>query len=336
MKIINRLNLIIVILFIAVTILFAVILINSNAITKENRTHVLFNEIYKGVTELDLIKYDYLLHHEKRMEQQWNLKYKSLMNLINSAEEKVIKPIKADLVTFGDKFLQVTVNYEKKQKLIQEEASEREINLALLIEEELVTQLLIKSHSIFSKCALLAENAHNREVRISKLSAIINFIIMTFFILSIIILLFLVSRSISKPLGKLKQGIEIMGKGNFEHQIEIVSKDELGDFASAFNQAVVSLKEITASRDELNKEIVERKKAEKKLKKLAHFDNLTGCLTRGYGLALLEELMKTANRSKTSILLLYLDVGGIKDGQRYYNAHNAVHPPEISSHKDSD
>ncbi|GAI35829.1 unnamed protein product, partial [marine sediment metagenome] len=96
MKIINRLNLIIVILFIAVTILFAVILINSNTITKENRTHVLFNEIYKGVTELDLIKYDYLLHHEKRMEQQWNLKYKSLMNLINTAEEEVIKPIKAD------------------------------------------------------------------------------------------------------------------------------------------------------------------------------------------------------------------------------------------------
>jgi len=320
MKIINRLNLIIVILFIAVTILFSVILINSNTITKENRTHVLFNEIYKGVTELDLIKYDYLLHHEKRMEQQWNLKYKSLMNLINTAEEEVTKPIKADLVTFGDKFLQVTANYEKKQKLIQEEASEREINSALLIEEELVTQLLIKSHSIFSKCALLAENARNRAVRISKLSTIITFMIMTFFILSIIILLFLVSRSISKPLGKLKQGIETMGKGNFEHQIEIVSKDELGDFASAFNQAVASLKEITASRDELNKEIVERKKAEEKLKKLAHFDNLTGCFTRGtgcftrgYGLALLEESIKAANRSKTSILSLYLDVDGFKD-----------------------
>ena len=313
MKIINRLNLIIVILFIAVTILFAVILTNSNTITKENRTHLLFHEIYKGVTELDLIKYDYLLHHEKRMEQQWNMKYKSLMNLVNAAEkEEAVKSIKADLVVFGNKFSQVIENYEKKQKLIQEEASEREINSALLIEKELVTQLLIKSHSIFSECALLAENAHNRAVKISKLSTIITFMIMIFFILSIIILLFLVSRSISKPLNKLKQGIEIVSKGNFEHQIEIVSKDELGDFASAFNQAIVSLKEATASRDELNKEIVERKKLEEKLKKLAHFDALTGCCSRGYGLSLLEQQIKNAKRKKTPILLLYLDVDNFK------------------------
>ena len=313
MKIINRLNLIIVILFIAVTILFAAILINSNTITKENRTHVLFHEIYKGVTELDLIKYDYLLHHEKRMEQQWNMKYKSLMNLINAAEkEEAVKSIKADLVVFGNKFSQVIENYEKKQKLIQEEASEREINSALLIEKELVTQLLIKSHSIFSKCALLSENAYNRAVKVSKLSTIITFMIMIFFILSIIILLFLVSRSISKPLNKLKQGIEIVSKGNFEHQIEIVSKDELGDFASAFNRAIVSLKEATASRDELNKEIVERKKLEEKLKKLAHFDVLTGCCSRGYGLSLLEQQIKNAKRKKTPILLLYLDVDNFK------------------------
>lgn len=314
MKIINRLNLIIGISFITIIILFAVILINLNTITKEDRTHHLFHEIYKAVTELDLVKYEYLLRHEKRMVQQWNLKYKSLMNLINAAEnEKAIKSIEADLVFLGDKFLQVTANYEKKQKLIQGGASEREINLALLIEEELVTQLLIKSHSIFSKCALLAENAYTRAVRVSKLSVIITFVLMTFFILNIITLSLLFSKSISKPLGKLKQGIELIGKGNLEHQIEVVSKDELGDFTSAFNQAVASLKEITASRDELNKEIVERKKAEEKLKKLAHFDNLTGCLTRGYGLVLLEELMKTANRRKTSVLLLYLDVDGFKD-----------------------
>ena len=59
-------------------------------------------------------------------------------------------------------------------------------------------------------------------------------------------------------------------------------------------------------------DITERKKLEKKLEKLAHFDNLTGCYSRGYGLALLEEQIKTANRKKTPILLLYLDVDEFK------------------------
>jgi diguanylate cyclase (GGDEF)-like protein len=52
---------------------------------------------------------------------------------------------------------------------------------------------------------------------------------------------------------------------------------------------------------------------EGELEKLAHFDNLTGCYSRGYGLALLEEQIKTANRKKNSILLLYLDVDKFKE-----------------------
>jgi len=67
--------------------------------------------------------------------------------------------------------------------------------------------------------------------------------------------------------------------------------------SSAFNQAIVSLKEATASRDELNREIAERKKLEEKLKKLAHFDALTGCYSRGYGLSLLEQQIKNAKRT---------------------------------------
>jgi len=59
-------------------------------------------------------------------------------------------------------------------------------------------------------------------------------------------------------------------------------------------------------------DITERKKLEEKLKKLAHFDTLTGCCSRGHGLALLEQQIKTANRKKTPILLLYLDVDDLK------------------------
>ena len=52
---------------------------------------------------------------------------------------------------------------------------------------------------------------------------------------------------------------------------------------------------------------------EEELEKLAHFDNLTGCYSRGHGLTLLEEQIKTANRKKTPILLLYFDVDKFKE-----------------------
>jgi len=204
MKIIDRLNLIIKISFISAIILSIVVSINLNMLIKENRVNKLFHEIYEGVTELEIIKFEYLLHHEKRMREQWGLKYKSVMDLIDTIEkEESIKSIEADLVALGNKFSQVIENYEKKQKLIHEGASEKEINSAQLIEDISVDQLLIKSQSIFSKCASLAENILNRTVRDNKLSIIITFFITIIFILSIIILSFLVSKSISKPLCKL-------------------------------------------------------------------------------------------------------------------------------------
>ena len=59
-------------------------------------------------------------------------------------------------------------------------------------------------------------------------------------------------------------------------------------------------------------DITERKKMERKLENLAHFDALTGCCSRGYGLSLLEQQIKTAKRKKTTVLLLYLDIDDLK------------------------
>jgi diguanylate cyclase (GGDEF)-like protein/PAS domain S-box-containing protein len=59
-------------------------------------------------------------------------------------------------------------------------------------------------------------------------------------------------------------------------------------------------------------DITERKKMEEELHRLAHYDALTGSCSRGYGLALLEQQIKTAKRKKTTILLLYLDLDNFK------------------------
>ncbi len=89
---------------------------------------------------------------------------------------------------------------------------------------------------------------------------------------------FFISRTIATPLKKLTNETEIIGKGNLEHKIDIDRNDEIGDLSTAFNKMIESLKAVTASRDELEREVTERKKAEKalRMKDLAIHSALSG------------------------------------------------------------
>ena len=75
----------------------------------------------------------------------------------------------------------------------------------------------------------------------------------------------LITKSITRPLRILKNAANKIGSGNLDTSIEINSRDEIGQLANTFNQMAVNLKEITASRDELNSEIADRKEAQENL-----------------------------------------------------------------------
>ena len=51
---------------------------------------------------------------------------------------------------------------------------------------------------------------------------------------------------------------------------------------------------------------------EEELKKFAHYDVLTGCCNRGYGLSLLDQQFKLAHRKKYLLLLAYIDIDKFK------------------------
>ena len=58
---------------------------------------------------------------------------------------------------------------------------------------------------------------------------------------------------------------------------------------------------------------IERKRVEDELKRLAHYDILTGAYNRGYGLELFQRQLKLAKRNKSSLLLAYTDLDNLKE-----------------------
>jgi len=270
MNIKNRLYVSAGISIILVVILFSLVLVTSGRIAEGNKKHELLDSVRGGIAELDLVTYDYLLHREERMEQQWNLKYNSLREILDEAAgEQELISIRADYAAIGGLFSQVTANNEGTQKLIQEGASQEEIDAAIGLEERLVAQLLITSHSVITDASNLAEEAQAEVMGAQRLAANLTLVLMIILAITVTTSSLLVARSISKPLDELTKGAEIIGKGDLEHKVRVKARDELGKLATAFNNMTESLKTITASRDELDREVTERKRAEEDAKKYA-------------------------------------------------------------------
>ena len=273
MKIRNKLYLSTGIIIILVIILVSVIFITSYEITRKNKTRELLRNVNLSASELNIITYEYLLHHEKRMEKQWYLKYYSLAKSLEKIttiaakrdEEELIKLLHADYAALSDLFSRVTTNYKKIQKHIQEETSQERIDAVILLEERLVAQLSIKSQSIISNATRLGAKAYAETMAARELANNLTFILIMILVVVAVTTSLLVARSISKPLDELTIGVEIIGKGNLKHRIDVESKDEIGNLTTAFNQMTENLKKVTASRDDLNREITERKQAQERL-----------------------------------------------------------------------
>jgi len=253
-----------------VAILVFVVFFTSNRIAEENREHEFMDDIRQAASELDVVLYEYLMHHETRMEQQWNLRYSSVMEVVREAEEelekrgkreveeiKLLELIEANFIALGDLFTQVSTNYEKTQNLIQEGASQKKINAAVLLEERLVTQLLIASQSIFTDASRLVEKASVNVNKAQELARNLTLSLVLVLVITAITTAFLVTRIISKSLDKLIEGTEKIGGGNLKYKIDIKSKDEVGQLAINFNDMSKKLSKSYFSLEQKIKELKE-------------------------------------------------------------------------------
>jgi len=242
-----------------VVALVSVVLVTSGRVAEENEKHQLLMDVHEAVSELDIVTYDYLLHREERMEQQWNMKYDSLGQILDeAAEEEELIPIRADYAALGNLFSQITTNNERIQMLVQAGASQETIDTAFSLEERLVAQLLITSHSIITDASNLAEEARAEAMEAQRLASNLTVILMIVLAIAITTSSLVIARNISKPLDELTKGTEIIGKGDLEHKVGVKSKDELGKLATAFNKMTENLKKVTTSRDELEVRVEER------------------------------------------------------------------------------
>jgi nitrate/nitrite-specific signal transduction histidine kinase len=235
-------------------------------------------KMIKDIFELNIVTHEYLMHREKRMQQQWLLKYKSLGRLLEKARKEElhsehlspIKSMTADYKLFGDLFSHLQANFAKRKRLIEENKPQVEINFLLASEERLMAEVLMRAHRMTTGAFKLSAEIEQMMAQTHKRTnlIIISYIIgFTIFAFSIS---FLITRAITRPLDELVKGTEIIGEGNLEHRVDIRTKNEIGGLAVSFNQMAADLRvskdKIESHSKDLEKEVQKRTRELEKTK----------------------------------------------------------------------
>lgn len=116
-------------------------------------------------------------------------------------------------------------------------------------------------------CAVKHDEAFTIFNRSQVLSLTIAFVVFfaCMFIASVIF------RAIDKPLKELEWGTRQIGRGDLFYQLPSEGHNEFASLAARFNEMTQNLRQLTASKDELDREIAERKTAEQELEKERSF-----------------------------------------------------------------
>ncbi len=206
-----------------------------------------------------MLTQDYLLQPTERAKIQWQIVYNSLGDLITqnfaSIEEKgpltdpaehILKELQADHKFIENRF----------SKIIQP-------GISLEIRDKLQFQIVMKSREMTIKTFELSKISRNALLQAQRRGNTFSLIFLSAMVILVLAGFYSFVYPVLKSIKKLSEGSELIGKGNFKHRIDITSKDEISDLAATFNTMTQNLEIITASRDELNKEIIERKQAQK-------------------------------------------------------------------------
>jgi signal transduction histidine kinase/DNA-binding response OmpR family regulator len=218
------------------------------------------HDIMRTLFELSGQTSDYLLHGNERAKIQWTRKHSSLMRLANEAatscrENRAIRrQILSDCGDLATAFEGVV----HSQKMITEANSEA----AVVLKQRYIGQLNTRIQMIVSQATDLDRRSSARVADVRRQARTIFVVVAIILAGFMVVVSVLFDRSVVRPMRQLQMGTTIIGSGNLNHKVATGSKDEIGALSRAFDEMTERLKGVTVSRDELAREVIERKRAE--------------------------------------------------------------------------
>jgi signal transduction histidine kinase len=279
MNIINQIRVSLVISLILAVVISGSIVVSYQNMQELTHQEDLAADVVRGGYELNYLTDDYLVNANPRARTQWEERYTSLQPIIillkphNMEEEHSIEAIKDYNAKIGQMFREIP--------------EPGTLNPGAAIFPAGYQQVTWSRNSVQSQGLIFEawrlRHLYGDEVnnaRIWNNILVIGLILAMLVIISINYLL--ISRRLIRSINEVNAGSKEFAHGNLGYRIPVISNDEMGEVAAGLNSMAGQIASVTASRDDLNREIDERKRVEKARRESdARFVDLFETVTSG-------------------------------------------------------
>jgi two-component sensor histidine kinase/HAMP domain-containing protein len=222
-------------------------------------------QIMHSMNELNNFVRSYMLYQDDRPRLQFLVEHDLITKLIdtirfhNTEEQLILESIRHNSGSMRDAFLKLVSNYESPA-LVTNAA------LAKEAEERLAGRILIKSRDVVSNAFRLESLIHDEIATTQRRINVLVFFLVLAITLPLTTALIRMMRSINTSLASLRKGTEVIAAGDLNHRISLSARDEIGELSRSFDLMTEQLRNTTVSKDDLSKEMEERKRAEEAIK----------------------------------------------------------------------
>lgn len=246
---------------IAMAVAISITLVFSyREMTEVHRSGEAVRDIRSSISELNLHTMSYIFYHDERPIQQFAAEHEELTHRISitrvqtKEQQELLGNISNDSQTLKVYFDGLIAYYASVLPDSSQEAENR-----------IVSRLLLKSYEADSDAALLRGSVDDglRAIEVRTIGLVVLAMLLSG--IPITYLLFRMKNRISSGLLRMKQGLAVIGTGELNSSIETTGNDEITDLSRSVNDMTTDLREVTASKTELEKEILERRKVEQGL-----------------------------------------------------------------------
>jgi signal transduction histidine kinase len=226
----------------------------------------MIRKVRNSLSELNHLLFTYVAYREERPKQQFLAECDSLTTLIaglrlrDPEQHRLLEDIRRSSLSLKDPFLRLVSTADLS-------GSEGTDGFSREVEEQLVGQLLTRSHRADSNASRLKSLVDDDIKTTYEAIVAIILVVLVLAATPLTFMLLRTRRSITTSLSELHKGTEVVRSGNLGYAILVERNDEIGELSHAFNQMTASLKKVTVSKSDLEREMVERKKAEEALRK---------------------------------------------------------------------